>query len=196
MPVFVGTFGSEDSSELSSYGSQLAKLLPPGPRLWNLEQDSSLKAMLDAIGDEFERVRVQGLDLIEESDPRTATATLDYWEDTIGLPDERVLSIPGTDAERRVAITQKLVSRGGQNYAFFETLSAACGYPLLSIDKFAESVLRAGFRVSDRVYGAEWAYSMRLNLDTATAGALSHADFERVIRHATHSHIQVSFTYV
>ncbi len=195
MPVFVGTFGGEESSALSGYGRQLAQLLPPGARFWNLEEDSELRAMLDAIGDELERVRLQGLDLIEESDPRTATATLEYWEDTVGLPDERVLEIPGTDAERRVAITQKLVSRGGQNYTFFETLSAACGYPLNSIDKFAESILRAGFRVSDRVYGAEWAYSMRLNVAAATAGALSHADFERVIRHATHSHIQVSFTY-
>jgi len=193
MPIFVGTFGAEDVS-ISRYGSQLAKLLPPG-KLWFLETNSMLRNMLDAIGDELERVRLRGLDFIEETDPRTAYETLEDWEEMVSLPDEQVTAIPGTTSGRRVAITQKFVARGGQNYSFFETLSAACGYPLLSLDLFAESMLRVGFRCSDRAYGDAYAYTMQLNVAAPTAGALTHAEFEAVIRKATHSHIQVQFDY-
>lgn len=191
--TFAFTFGG-DVGESNTYASQLLKLLPPG-LLWNVESDSKLRATMLGVGDEFTRVQLRGVNLIDESDPRTASETLEDWERMLGLPDEQVPVIPATFAERRIAITAKLVSRGGQNYAFFETLCAAAGYPLLSIDKFVGSVLRAGFRVGDRVYGDAYAYAIRITVGPATTGALTHAQFEAVIQHATHSHIVVIFVY-
>lgn len=191
--TFSFSFGG-DAGESNSYASQLLKLLPPGP-LWNFESNSKLRATMLGIGDEFARVQLRGAQLIDESDPRTASETLGDWETMLSLPDGIVLEIPATFAERRVAITQKLVSRAGQNYAFFESLCSACGYPLISITRYAGSVLRCGFRVGDRVYGADYAYSMLVTVSPATAGALTHAQFEGVVRHATHSHITVMFTY-
>lgn len=178
----------------SAYLRQLKHLLPPGVLL-NLEAGSVLSRLLEGLADELARVNARVADLLNESDPRTATETLAEWEAMLALPDERVTEIAVTAAERRVAITQKLIARGGQSVEFFTALCAACGYPLNSIDLFADAVLRVGFRVGDRCYGELYAYTMRLNLGTPTAGALSTAQFEAVIRHATHAHITVAFTY-
>jgi len=188
----------------TKYGQHLRNLLPPGP-LWNLEGTSATHKALLAMGDESQRVEDRGVDLVEESDPRTADETLADWERAVGLPDELVTAIPGTTAGRRVAITSKVVARGGQNLEFFDVLCAAAGYPLVSITKYANEVLRCGptslaagfvFRVDDRVYGAAYAYAILITVDPATTGALTHAEFERLIRARVHSHIQVMFTYL
>jgi uncharacterized protein YmfQ (DUF2313 family) len=179
----------------TKYGRLLEKLLPPGS-LWNLEGDSELHKLLLGAGDELQRVEDRGADLIEESDPRTATETIGDWEEMLGLPDEQVTAISAVLAERRVAVTQKLVGRTGQNLDFFERLCAACGYPLLSLTKHAVDLLRSGTaECGESIVSVEDAYTITLELDTPTAGALTEAQFERVIRHATHSHIQVVFTY-
>ncbi len=196
MPTFVGTFiGGSDETRASDYARALRLLLPPG-RLWDLEPDSELTAMLVAMADEFERVAVRGANLIEETDPRTASETLPDWEKMLGLPDAQVLVIPSTIEERRVVVTAKYTARGGQNYQFFSDLCANAGWPLVSIAKGPALLLRVGFRVGARVYGANWAYSMNLTLNTPTAGAMAKADFERLVRHVTHAHISVLFTYL
>ncbi len=188
----------------AAYLRQLKLLLPPG-LAFNLESSSNITKTLDAIAQELARADARGVDLVKEADPRTVTETVGEWEEMLGLPDEQIVEIPGTIEERRVAVTSKYVERGGADPQFYFDLCAACGYTLVSIDRFADSVLRSGslawpeshiFRVDDRVYGEEWAYAMRLNIDLpAGPGALSQADFERVIRHATHSHIVVVFSY-
>ena len=178
----------------TAYLGMLRALLPPGA-LFEVEPGSVLSRLLEGAADELVRVGQRGADLINESDPRTATETLAEWERTLSLPDEYVTEIPATTEGRRVAVTQKLASRGGQNLEFFTLLCEACGYPLTSLESFNSLILRAGFRVGARVWGNEFAYAMRLNLGAAATGALPHADFERVIRRATHSHIQVLFTY-
>lgn len=195
MPSFPFTLGGETSDEATPFATQLLRLLPPG-QVWNLEPDSVLRKTLTAVGDELERVRVRGLNLVSEGDPRSASETISDWERALGLPDTRVTEIPSSLAERQVAVTQKVVNRGGQNYGFFESLCGACGYPLHSITRYVDEILRVGFRVSDRVYGAGYAYSMLVTLDAPTGSYLEQASFERVIRHATHAHIQVLFEYL
>jgi len=187
------------------WGSAIAKLLPPG-KLWNLEADSALQRLTVAIGDEFARVQARASDLIEETDPRTADETITDWERVLSLPDDLVTSIPATLAARRVAVTQKFVARGGSNDEFYDVLCDACGYALVSITRYATEVLRCGatsrpaglvFRVNDRVYGADYAYTILITVtDTASPPALSHTQFEAVVRARTHSHITVMFTYV
>lgn len=177
-----------------AYARQLRHLLPPGVLL-KLEAGSVITRLLEAVADELARVNARSADLLNESDPRTATETLAEWEAMLSLPDESIPVIPGTDAERRVAITQKLASRGGQSVAFFQTLCAACGYTLTSITLYAEALLRAGFRVGDRCYDQVYAYSMLLELGAVAPGALSQPDFEAVVRKATHAHITTAFIY-
>lgn len=178
-----------------SYAAQIRKLFPRG-RLWRFEPDSNLWKLVQAIADEFDRVRGRGKDLINESDPRTATETIADWEAMLSLPDERVPELSAVLAERRVAVTSKFVAQGGSNYAYYETLTLACGYPLVSIEKLSGRLLRAGFRVGDRAYSDAYAYAILITVDEPPGAALSHADFERAIRHVTHAHIEVMFTYL
>jgi uncharacterized protein YmfQ (DUF2313 family) len=169
----------------------LKRLLPPGVLL-SLEPSSDLSKTMTAVADELARIDARGVDLLNETNPRTATETLEDWEAMVGLPDAQVTTISADPAIRRTAIVQKVVNRGGQSVSFYQRLCAACGYYFVSITK--GSVMRAGFRVNDRCYGAEFAYSMTLAVEDRPV-TISHADFERVIRHATHSHVQVMFIY-
>ena len=185
----------------SANGNQLTKLLPPG-KLWLAEEGSGLQRTLLAMGDEFARVEARGAALVEETDPRTAAETIDDWERILALPDARVPVLSAVLAERRRAATQKWIARGGQSLAFYTALTAACGYPLVSITRYAPLTLRVGFRVqaltptdASRVFGDIYAYAMLVTISAATAGALTVAQFEAVIRRATHSHISVVFTY-
>lgn len=188
MPVIPFPFGGDTGDDNGKYSTQLARLLPPGV-VWDLEADSEIRATLAATADELERVRVRGRNLIDETDPRTASETIGDWERVLGLPDGSASTIE----ERRLAVTQKFIAQGGQNYAYFDALCTAAGWPLLSITKNA--VLRVGARVGSRVFGAGWAYSMTLNVGTPTADAIPKADFEAAIRKVTHAHIIDLFTY-
>lgn len=178
------------------YKRQLAALLPPGA-LWRLEPDSWLSRLLQAVADEFARVEVRGVALVEESDPRTATETLDDWERVLGLPDADVLEIPETDAERRLAITQKLVRVGGQSGAYFIGLAAACGYTVTIDDAYGLTVCRAGrVRAGQPASSERWAYVWRMDVQAPTGTALSHSELEAIIRRVAPAHTLVRFTYL
>lgn len=173
----------------------LRHLMPPG-RLW-LEPGSQLYRLLQALGDELGRVQERGLDLVEEADPRTATQTLSEWERLLGLPDDAVVTIPVTDAARRLAIVQKLTASGGQSRAFFQALALACGYTVTITDGFSAEVCRAGVsRAGARVYGLERAYYWRVTVQPPGGSALSHAELEAIIRRAAPAHTTLSFVYL
>lgn len=179
---------------VDAYTRQLKLLMPPG-RAFTLEKDATDTETLRAMATEYARVHVRAADLLLEMDPRTAAELLSDWERALSLPDDRVFEISTDDGERRVAITQKYNDSGGQNYAFFETLCADCGYPLISIGRQDTLIFRVGSRVGSRCGGPGWGYAMVLNVENPLGPALSQADFERVARHATHGHISVLFTY-
>lgn len=177
-----------------AYGRQLRQLLPPGA-IWNLEPTSNLYKTLLAAGSEYARVAIRGEDLINEGDPTTADQTLEQWEEMLGLPDEQVTSIPATVAKRRIAITQKYTSRGGQNSTFFEDLAFACGYTA-TFSNYNALLSRCGrMRCGQRLRGLASAYAFLVTVTSISADALPQADFERVIRHAAHSHVTVAFDY-
>lgn len=177
--------------DAASYARQLKKLLPPG-KLWHLEQDSEITSTLLALSEELARVDARGDDIVDEADPRTAEETIELWEQMLGLPNDLITEIPATLAERRVAITQQFVSRGGQNEEFFILLAAACGYTV-TITRHAEQLLRSGFECPGYVKGEDWAYAFTVTVSATSGDALTQAEFERVIRHATHDHVQVVF---
>jgi uncharacterized protein YmfQ (DUF2313 family) len=179
----------------AAYVRQLKQLLPQGGAL-STEPDSNITKLMQAIADELARVDSRGEDLIEETDPRTADETIGEWEEFLGLPDDLVTAIPATLAERRVAITQKLLSSVGQNEAYFISLAAACGYTATVYNYVKEGdIMRVGFRCGDRVFALPWCYAMLIEVSAISGSALSEADFERVIRASTHAHIEVGFTY-
>lgn len=182
----------------------LIQLMPPG--LWNFEPGSTLRRTLEAIGDELERVRLRGVDLINETDPRTVTETITNWERAVGLPDDRVTSISAVLGERRAAVLQKLTATGGQSLNYFDALFRACGWRFEAFYLFP--VLRAGFRcgalayaTESRAFGSEFAYTIQFGdvapntWETAIA-PIAAADLERVIRHVLHAHTVAIFTYL
>ncbi len=178
----------------SAYGRQLKQLLPPGS-VWFLESGSKIDRVLLAISDELSRIDARGLDLINESDPRTADETIGDWERILSLPDERVTEISAVLAERRLAVTQKYTAGKGQNEAFYIALALACGY-VVTISRFTALILRAGFRCLDRVYGLPFANAFQIDVSPPAGTALTHDQLEAVIRHVTHAHIQVVFNYL
>ncbi len=176
----------------ASYARQLKLLLPRGVA-WMLDASSSISKSLLAIADELARIDARGVDLINETDPRTADETIEQWEEMLGLPDEYVTAIPATLPERQIAVTQKYVSRGGQSEAFFIALALSMGY-VVTISRTA--MLRVPFRAGDRVTGLTSVFEFTLDVQPPTGDVLPQADFERVIEHATHSHVTVAFNYL
>jgi uncharacterized protein YmfQ (DUF2313 family) len=188
-----------DLMNAAAHARVLKALLPPG-RLWNLLPDSIISKLFLAFGDEFSRVDTRGAALIEETDPRTATETLPEWEAMLGLPDEDIVTVPSTDAERRLAITQKFIRRGGQSPAYFLTLVAAAGYTGANsiTEGYVATVARSwgGTRCNDKLRGGEWAHVWEVNVTPPPGVALSHAELEAVIRRAAPAHTVVLFNYL
>jgi uncharacterized protein YmfQ (DUF2313 family) len=180
----------------SPFARTLRQLLPPGV-LWLFEADSILSKSILALSDEFARATGRALDLVEESDPRTATETLDEWERVLGLPDDTVTAVPTTTAGRRLAIVQKLIRQGGQNAAFYVALAAACGYSVTVHDDYGATLFRAGHgRSGSRCYGPAWAYTWRLDVSAPAGTALTHAELEAIINRAKPAHTTVIYNYL
>lgn len=181
--------------DASAYARALKRLLPQGA-VWDLLLGSRVSDVCHALAEELARIDARGADLINEVDPRTAIETLDDWERVLGLPDEDVPSIPSTVAERRLAVTQKLVRLGGQSVPYYTTLAAACGYVITIDDTYGRTILRAGFRAGARAYGVQWAHVWRVDVQPPTGDALPHAELEAIIRRAAAAHTVVLFRYL
>ncbi len=88
-----------------AYARMMKALLPPG-RLWLQDLASLLSRVFLANGDELTRVSGRAADLVEESDPSTATETLAEWESALGVTDSS-----GTDADRQARIVARLIKQ-------------------------------------------------------------------------------------
>lgn len=184
----------------TAYGRMLKKLLPPG-RLWDLLPDSILSLVCLGIGDELNRAESRGEDVIDETDPRTATETLAEWEAMLALPDEDVVDLPDTDAKRRLAITAKFTRYGGQTPAYFLRLAAQCGYDSdqnYVTEGYAETVFRSGRgRSGEVIRGAAWAHVWEMTIEVPGLGDfLTQDELEAIIRRAAPAHTVVIFNYL
>lgn len=191
----------------AAYARMLKQLLPPGA-IWKLESDTLTSNQLMAIADELARVDARGGNLIDEWDPRTALELLAEWENALGLPDDCLDAVPVTIAERRLAVVQKLASRGGQSRAFYVELAALAGFAV-TIEEFSAQVLRSGFRCGSRLYGTDWAYAWRVTSDSGEAPVrfrvgvsrtgdrlvTGGSEIECIIRRAAPAHTIVLFSY-
>lgn len=75
-----------DETRVGQYREQLRKLLPVG-KLWKPKSSGTLMKLLEAIGAEGCRIDDRGVDLVNESDPRTTDQLLAEWEGWLGIPD-------------------------------------------------------------------------------------------------------------
>ena len=108
------------------YGQQLAALLPPGPA-WEHDFQPALHTMLGALASEFARADARSADLLGEAFLNTFHEVLQDWERVLGLPD---VCLPGdaSVADRKAAVLNRLVEKGGQTPAFFVELAKRAGY--------------------------------------------------------------------
>lgn len=180
---------------VSPYGRMLRALFPPG-RAFDLEIGSTISETTEALAVELQRVEDRGDDLMNEVDPRTADETLDDWDRTLGLPDVEVPVIPSDAPTHRVAITAKYTARGGQNYAFFAAVVAACGYTLASIEAFSGEQATCDGTCDEVLYGVTYAYAFQLNINAPTGDHVDHATLEAIVRAKTHSHVVPIFNYL
>lgn len=170
------------SHPAEAYARMLRQLLPTGSA-WEMEVGDVRYNMFLAMGRELARIEARAEDLLDEIDPRTSLELLPEWERAVGLPDEIVTSIPATVPERRIAIMQKLLARGGASRQYFIDIAAASGFNI-TITEYTASVARVGtFRVGQRLYGTAWAYTWLVTVSTsspALAGWLGQSVFFRV----------------
>lgn len=186
---------SSSTYSVEAYARQLKELLPRGAAFLREPASWTSKVLL-GIAEELARVDSRGRDLLEEWDPRTTEELLEDWERVLGLPDEGE-ALGATLEERRLAVVQKLVARGGQSRAFFVALALSIGF-VVTITEFHADVLRVGFRVGDRVYGTAWSHAWQVDVDlAASTSAVGYASdlLEAAIGRAKPAHSTVIFVY-
>ena len=110
---------------LSAHGRILRQLLPPG-RLFSQNPDSTLQALLDGLGGEFDRLADNAADLPRQVDPAAGDESLADWERVLGLPDE-CGPTPVTILERRRAVLGRLTAGDSLSRAFFVQLARSQG---------------------------------------------------------------------
>lgn len=104
---------------------QFLQLLPPG-RAW---QGATIRKILRALADEWERIDGRGADALLEFDPRTTTEMIDEWEAAVGLPDPCVSDWGALSlAQRRAAVVARLTANDSASRSFFINLAATLGY--------------------------------------------------------------------
>lgn len=138
------------SSKLQRYKDLLVNLLPEG-RLWQIQEQPTFSKLLDSVAQEFCRVDDRVKQMLLEADPRTASETLDVWEQVLGLPDECTPEGQTLD-ERRNQIIQKLTNVGGLSKSFYEFVGEQLLDQEITVDhrlNFLAGRARAGDRLNN-----------------------------------------------
>lgn len=118
----------------AAYLDQLQALLPPGDAIAT-EANSVWSDVLLVIARELARLDLRVDDLLRESDPRATAELLVEWETETGLPDS--CTGPIADFEgRRLAVVQRLTTRGGQSAAYFISVAAQLGYAGATVEEY------------------------------------------------------------
>lgn len=192
--------------DAAAYTRQLQALLPTGAA-WTRSPDATLTRLLAGLAAEFARVDARAEALLVEIDPARTYELLTDWERVLGLPDG-CTPVSGTEAERRVALVQKLTSVGGQTPAFYVAMAATLGFEI-EIHEFDPDVdlYAPGLDIS----GGRWRFVWRVHVLTqtdftsfhvGTSGVFDHLvvggslDLECVIRRAAPAHTHVVFSYL
>lgn len=147
----------------ADYATALVSLLPRG-LAWTRDPGSVLHRLFLALAGPLFRADARVVDLIEESDPRTALETLAEWERAYGLPDP-CAPAPDLLDERRDVLIARITGRGGQSVSYFEGVAAQVGFPVV-IDEF--DPLTCVDPCTGTLYGGDWDFAWRLNAAAVT----------------------------
>lgn len=138
------------------YGRSAIKLLPPG-RALRPRAGSNLEKLLRAFATEYAGVRGRAEQLVDESDPRTTSESLEQWEEQHGLPG----ACAGDDAPsstilRRAAVTARVLSQGGASLALIQSVAAELGFEVTITEHrpFQAEFSQAG----DKLFNDEWVH--------------------------------------
>lgn len=160
----------------AAFARMQKELLPPG-KLWKL-LDSLLEGVFLGAADELVRVRDRAADLIEESDPRTATEL---------LPDyERVLELAstGTNAERRNRIVSKYLLRQRVRPQDYKDALA----PILGLSAAQVVVIEHSRAFAISVSDDRTIYRYYIFRDPALGGSWDVAGAQALVTAIEHSH--------
>jgi len=147
-----------DTFTYQDYAQQLRKLMPKGPA-WECAP------YLDTFAHEFAQVEHFIRQLLNESLPISAVATLSEWEKDWGLPDTCEQHI-STFADRKHRLIQKERDAGSPTAFFFINLAKQLGYNHAQI--VCPQPCRIGARAGQRIYSLSWAYVWRLHIPEKT----------------------------
>jgi uncharacterized protein YmfQ (DUF2313 family) len=161
----------------AAYARVMKKLLPPG-RIWRLEVAGILSRVFLGAGDELERVGGRAKDLIDESDPRTATELLPEFERELGLSSD------GTDAERRARIVSHLVKRPRVRPADYQSTLAS----VLGLDPADVEVIEISAAEAASTGDSSEVYRFFIYRDPSLPGTYDVAEAQAIVDTISHSH--------
>lgn len=146
-----------------AYTALQQRLLPAGPA-WPQEGDSTTALVFPPTAGAMADAHARAEQLIEEADARTTSELLVDWERVVGLPDP-CLAAPGSTAERRRRVVQRLTFQGGQSVASFLALLAALGYPGGTVTEFRP--MRCNSKCNAALNQGGWRYGWRVSVPIA-----------------------------
>lgn len=138
----------------SDYLQLLKSLLPQG-RAWEVEKNSLMGKVLEAVSDEFNRVQTRIDYLLKELDPTQTQEMLPEWEELMGFPND----VTGSLSELTFQARKKLVytyytMTGGTRPEYYKQLIKNFGF---DIDVFEIRNFRTGLsRVGESLTNGSW----------------------------------------
>lgn len=150
---------------VDNYLTALKGLLPKGPA-WEDKQSEEMDAVLYLTAKELQRLDLDIAQLIDEADPRTASATLSQWYKEWGIPDEclKALSSTTSDQWRQILVT-KIRSLGLTYSELLVVIARVSGMKSATAQR-VEPFTTAS-RTDARLYGRSWDHAVLIISATA-----------------------------
>ena len=140
---------------------------------------------------EFVRLHSWLVALVDEMDPRTATNTLETWEQSLGLPEPGEV-IAATLAERRLDVTAKLLAQAVVTEAEWIALAEAAGYTGVTITQASSTMCNANSTCNAYVQGPYYDAAVM----TITMTGSANTAFEALCNRIKPAQSRIIFVYV
>ena len=165
------------------YHRALRRLAPRG-KLWSAVLGTRFDNWLAAAAVELARVHNRFVDVVDdEAFPETASETLAAWEDAVGLPDDCVVAVPATEAERQSLVTSRWLATGGGPPAYYVQVAADLGFAVTITESPYEPFRCGSGRCGESMNPAGAAFYWRVNASaslTSDERALLECEFNRL----------------
>lgn len=148
-----------DDLTADDYAELLARLLPRGKAWAVVAAANGLTLTVDGMSPELALAHNRLLDLLDESDMRTAVELLPGWERVLNLPDPCDPSPPVTTADRQATAHARFIARGGTQLQTLCDIAEAAGYidvEFQQTDLFTPDVSTADSQVYDEEWSTFW----------------------------------------